>query len=140
MESDNRPVGEAMRELRQKRGLTQKQLGQMLDVDPTHISLVENGRRNAGPVLVKQLQALIEARPPFPGSAQVLLAEMTAARQELGQPIEAAEAAALSEMDPETLLTQSILLREALEVQASRELLAGAKAFRKKREAARNKV
>lgn len=47
------------------------------------------------------------------------------------------EAEALSRAKPEELLSESVLTREALEVQASRELLSGAKAFHKKREAAR---
>jgi transcriptional regulator with XRE-family HTH domain len=141
METGNNPTGEVMRELRQKRGLTQKQFGQMLDVDAGYISLMENGRRKLPPALIAKLRTLMEEEPFAPtalDSAQVLLAEMTAARQEMGKPITAEEAAALAEMDPEALMTQSILLREALEVQASRELLAGAKAFRKKRESARD--
>ena len=50
------------------------------------------------------------------------------------------EAETLSSSPAEELPSQSVLLREALEVQASRELLAGAREFRKKREAARKGV
>ena len=79
--------------------------------------------------------------PPASGSGEaegVLLELMTAARSELGHPMSPEEAEKLSRAGPEELLTQSVLLREALEVQASRELLAGAKAFRRRRESARS--
>lgn len=47
------------------------------------------------------------------------------------------ELAAWEAAQEEELMTESKLLRETLELRASRELLAGAQAFRKKREAAR---
>ena len=39
-------VGERIRALRKKKGLTQARLGQMVDLDRTYIVGVENGNRN----------------------------------------------------------------------------------------------
>lgn len=145
-------LGERMRAYRGRNGLTQRQLGELLGVKQTDISVFENNRKEPPPELKAAFNSLLEeaAAPgveagstepttPNAGKAvEVLLAEITAARQEMGRPIAPEEADALARMDAGELLSQSILLREALEVQASRELLAGAKAFRRKRETARN--
>ncbi len=136
--------GERMKAYRAQNGLTQRQLGELLGVKQTDISLVENGRREAAPEVIAALDALIKgvdvAQGPMPPSAgravEVLISEMTAARQELGQPMEPEELTALTAASAGELLSQSALLREALEVQASRELLAGAKTFRRRRETA----
>lgn len=138
-------IGDAMKVYRGKNGLTQRQLGELLGVKQTDISQIENGRKAAPPEVEAAFRALVDAEPP-PGSsppttkqgAAILLSIMTAARQELGYPIEPEEANALALAKPEELLEQSVLLREAMEAQASRELLAGAQAFRRKREASRN--
>lgn len=145
MEGTKKPIGEVMREYREREGLTQRQLGDRLGIAQTVVSQIESGRRRLGAAqeaAFRQRFGVDEADPaPAPGtgrSAEVLLAEITAARQEMGRPIAPEEAEALTRMDAGELLSQSILLREALEVQATREMLAGAKAFRRKREAARN--
>ena len=144
-------LGERMKAHRGRNGLTQRQLAEKLGVKQTDISLIENGKKEASPELEAAFGELSfgpmqrepteppSVPPPSTGKAvEVLLAEITAARQEMGRPMEPDEAAALARAAPVELLSQSVLLREALEVQASRELLAGAKEFRKKREAARN--
>lgn len=143
MEGTNKPIGEVVREYREREGLTQRQLGERLGIKQEVISQIETGRRKLGAAQEEAFRKRFggnESDPtPAPGtgrSAEVLLAEITAARQEMGRPITMEEAEALAGMETGELLSQSILLREALEVQASRELLAGAKAFRKKREAA----
>ena len=136
--------GERMKAYRAQNGLTQRQLGELLGVKQTDISHVENGRREAAPEVIAALDVLIKgvdvAQGPMPPSAgravEVLISEMTAARQELGQPMEPEELTALTAASAGELLSQSALLREALEVQASRELLAGAKTFRRRRETA----
>ena len=144
-------IGDTMREYRKREGLTQGQLGELLGAKQTDISRIENGRIRATPELEEAFWNLWKAprepepaplpEPPASGSGEaegVLLELMTAARSELGHPMSPEEAEKLSRAGPEELLTQSVLLREALEVQASRELLAGAKAFRRRRESARS--
>ena len=144
-------IGDTMREYRKREGLTQGQLGELLGAKQTDISRIENGRIRATPELEEAFGNLWKAprepepaplpEPPASGSGEaegVLLELMTAARSELGHPMSPEEAEKLSRAGPEELLTQSVLLREALEVQASRELLAGAKAFRRRRESARS--
>ena len=141
--------GDMMKEYRKQEGLTQKQLGELLGVKQTDISLIESGRKQVPPEAEAAFAALWRATPepepepaaPSTGEAGKLLVElMAAARQELGHPMSPKEAETLSSSPAEELLSQSVLLREALEVQASRELLAGAREFRKKREAARKGV
>ena len=144
-------IGDTMREYRKREGLTQGQLGELLGAKQTDISRIENGRIRATPELEEAFWNLWKAprepepaplpEPPASGSGEaegVLLELMTAARSELGHPMSPEEAEKLSRAGPEELLTQSVLLREALEAQASRELLAGAKAFRRRRESARS--
>ena len=137
-------LGEAMKAYRGREGLTQRQLGELLGVKQTDISRLENGRTEPSPEVEAAFKALSEKRAepepepkPPGGAAEVLLSFLAAARQEMGRPMEPDEEAALSRAKPEELLSESVLTREALEAQASRELLSGAKAFRAKREAAR---
>lgn len=140
METKYTPA-EQMKAYRGRNGLTQKQLGELLGIKQADVSLIENERRAATPEIEAALLALLEkgAEPkPLGKAAEVLLSFLAAAWQEMGRPMEPDEKATLSKAKPEELLSESVLTREALEVQASRELLSGAKAFRKKREAARN--
>lgn len=138
--------GETVKAYRTEAGLTQKQLGELLGIKQVDISLVESGRRQATLELQTAFKALrastsaLKPKPAAPSTGEagkVLLELMAAARQELGHPMTPEEAETLSRSAAEELLSQSILTREALEVQANRELLAGAQAFHKKREAAR---
>lgn len=141
------PFGDTMKAYRKEAGLTQKQLGELLNVKQVDISLIESGRKEAPLELQTAFKALqtpevsvLRPEPDTPGTGEageVLLELMAAARQELEHPMSPEETEALSRSSAEELVSQSVLLREALEVQASRELLAGAQAFRKKREAAR---
>ena len=138
-------IGDAMKAYRGMNGLAQRQLGELLGVKQTDISQIENGRKTAPPEVEAAFRALVDTGPPPDSSppitkqgAAVLISIMTAARQELGYPIGPEEASELALAKPEELLEQSVLLREAMEAQASWELLAGAQAFRKKRETARN--
>ena len=141
-------IGDTMREYRKREGLTQGQLGELLGVKQVDISLFENGRKEPPQEIEAALNSLEEkdGAHPTPGpetgppgkAAEVLLSFLAAAREEMGAPMGEDEAAALSRAKSEELLAESVLTREALEVQASRELLSGAKAFRKKREAARD--
>lgn len=141
-------LGERIKAYRGRNGLTQRQLGELLGVKQVDISLFENGRKEPPPELEAAFNSLKEKGEahPAPGpetgppgkAAEVLLSFLAAAREEMGAPMGEDEAAALSRAKPDELLSESVLIREALEVQASRELLSGAKAFRKKREAARD--
>ena len=51
--------GQTMRQYRKKKGMTQEQLADCLGVQPKYISLLENGWRNPGPELQKQMEELI---------------------------------------------------------------------------------
>ena len=137
-------LGEEMKAYRGREGLTQRQLGELLGVKQVDISRFENGRKEPPPEVEAAFKALPEKRAepepepkPSGGAAGVLLSFLAAARREMGRPMEPGEEEALSRAKPEELLSESVLTREALEVQAGRELLSGAKAFRAKREAAR---
>ena len=48
-------VGHALRGLRSREGLTQKQLAEMIGVKPSHISEMENGKRTIGKEMAKRL-------------------------------------------------------------------------------------
>lgn len=51
-------IGNRIKELRQKKGLSQEALANLADVDRTYMTGVETGKRN---VTVKVLQKIIEA-------------------------------------------------------------------------------
>jgi DNA-binding XRE family transcriptional regulator len=48
-------TGNALRGLRSREGLTQKQLAEMIGARPTHISEIENGKRPIGKGMAKRL-------------------------------------------------------------------------------------
>ena len=48
-------IGHALRGLRSREGLTQKQLAEMIGVKPSHISEMENGKRSIGKNMAKRL-------------------------------------------------------------------------------------
>jgi len=48
-------IGTALRGLRSREGLTQKQLGKMIGAKPSHISEMENGKRTIGKEMAKRL-------------------------------------------------------------------------------------
>ncbi len=62
----------------------------------------------------------------------MLLGEIKEAHKELGRPMLDSELAVLSKAGEKKLTTESILLREALELRTKRELLAAAKASRQR--------
>lgn len=43
--NDTRPIGPVIRRLRRERGMTQADLAQKLDISPSYLNLIENGRR-----------------------------------------------------------------------------------------------
>ena len=45
-ENRQRALGQALRGLRQRTGITQKELGARVNIDPTYVSRVEGGRIN----------------------------------------------------------------------------------------------
>lgn len=145
MDKTFEPFSEVIREKRIQARLTQRELAVKLGVSPGYISQLERGAVPS-PTVREELSRIFEAEstapaeegaPPQTGSVQILLEEIAAARAELGKPMGAAERDSLAAAEPGEVLNQSVLLREALEVRASRELLAGAEAFRKKRERVR---
>jgi ribosome-binding protein aMBF1 (putative translation factor) len=48
-------IGTALRGLRSREGLTQKQLGKMIGAKPSHISEMESGKRTIGKEMAKRL-------------------------------------------------------------------------------------
>jgi len=48
-------IGHALRGLRSREGLTQKQLAEMIGAKPSHISEMENGKRRIGKNMAKRL-------------------------------------------------------------------------------------
>ena len=48
-------IGHALRGLRSREELTQKQLAEMVGIKPSHISEMENGKRPIGKVMAKRL-------------------------------------------------------------------------------------
>lgn len=48
-------IGHALRGLRSREGLTQKQLAEMIEAKPSHISEMENGKRSIGKEMAKRL-------------------------------------------------------------------------------------
>lgn len=48
-------IGHALRGLRSREGLTQKQLAEMIGVKPSHIFEMENGKRSIGKNMAKRL-------------------------------------------------------------------------------------
>lgn len=135
------PFGTLMKEVREREGLTQRELAERLSIPQPKISRLEHGAPPP-PELERRFRAVFglednprNASPPPGGTGAALLAaEMWAARQLLERPMDEAEQQALLAVGPEALLIQAALLRETLEVRASMELLAGAQAFRKRRE------
>lgn len=135
--------GETLKEFRAREGLTQRQMAARMGVKPSTYSAVETGRLKASETFkaaVARAQAtgspLSEPRAaaPPPG-IDLLLDEMEAARAELGKPMSREERAALEASPPEDVFARSVILRETMEVRSTRELLKGAEAFKRKREA-----
>ena len=109
-------LGDMMKAYRGQEGLTQKQLGELLGVKQTDISLIESGRKQAPPEAEAAFTALWSATPepkpepaaPSTGEAGRLLVElMAAARQELGHPMSPEEAETLSSSSAGGLLSVS---------------------------------
>lgn len=147
--AEDKPFGEIMRETRKRLGLTQLELAVQLGVGQSTIAGIERGATNAGGALKVSFydkffppdeQPVPQKPKGFPSSVgrQILLEEIKAAREDLGQPMLDIEIEAWERSTDGELLRESALLRETLELRSTRELLAGAQTFRKKRESARN--
>jgi transcriptional regulator with XRE-family HTH domain len=52
---DKQALGQSLRSLRRRAGLTQEQLADLADTDPSYLSQLENGRRDAGWTTVMRL-------------------------------------------------------------------------------------
>ncbi len=57
---DNRALGEAIRTARMKKGYTQEQLAEMLDVTIVHLANIEGSRRNPSVPLLLQMMKLLD--------------------------------------------------------------------------------
>lgn len=145
-EPTEKPFGEVMRETRKRLGMTQLELALQLGAGQSTIAGIECGAYNAGGTLKtlfyeKFSQTARQQAPqeseiaPHSIGAQILLQEIRAAREDLGQPMMNIEIKAWGQATEDELLKESVLLREILELRSTRELLAGAQAFRKRREA-----
>lgn len=148
-EAEDKPFGEIMRETRKRLGLTQDEVATRLGVKRSTIAGIECGTYNAGGSLKvlfydkfspSEEQPVPQKPKGFSSSIgrQILLEEIKAAREDLGQPMLDIEIEAWERSTDGELLRESALLRETLELRSTRELLAGAQTFRKKRESARN--
>lgn len=153
METFEKSFGEIMKETRKQLGMTQKEVAGILGVTHAHISNAEKGGHVSGhfkKLFERTFQsteggrAEIETESPAPKETaahsmaeDILFEEIQTARSELGRPMLDIEIEAWKAAPGNELISESILLREALELRSTRELLAGAQAFRKKREASR---
>ena len=147
MERAEKPFGEFVKEIRKERGLTQKNLADVLGVTAAHISNVEKGggvseafkrlfleKMNINHFVGNAHERVLELIPETDGRF-ILLHEMTAARSDLGKPMDEEECVALASAEIVDILAQSMLLREALELKTDRELLKSAKINRQRWEA-----
>ena len=60
MSIDTRVLGDAIREARLKKGLTQERLAEMLDITPIHLKNIEGSRRKPSVPLLFQLMELLD--------------------------------------------------------------------------------
>jgi len=60
MNMDNRALGEAIRTARMKKGYTQEQLAEMLDITIVHLANIEGSRRNPSVPLLFQIMRLLD--------------------------------------------------------------------------------
>lgn len=65
MDIDPEKLGEALRELRELRGLTQQQVADQLGKTVNYISLLENGHRGISIGLLNELCKLLRVPPAF---------------------------------------------------------------------------
>lgn len=146
MGPSEKPFGELMREIRKAKRMTQRELSEHLGVKQSTISGIEKGRYNAGPSLKKLFYEKMEIQEPQIGEISaaltprstagvMLLDEIKETLEELGRPLLKIEVEAWAAAKEDELLTESALLREALELRTKRELLAAAKASRQRWEA-----
>lgn len=61
--TDRRELGRALRELRDRAGLTQKELAERSGTDDTYISRVEHGRIDVGWTTLLRLLRALDANP-----------------------------------------------------------------------------
>lgn len=57
-------LGEAIAEMRKQRGLTQADVARSVGVSPTHISLIENGKREPSLSLLKRMGSTLGVSLP----------------------------------------------------------------------------
>lgn len=63
MEFDNRAVGQAIRKLRQERGLSQEVLSGFAGIARTHLTMIENGTKRANFETIWRIALALELRP-----------------------------------------------------------------------------
>lgn len=79
-------LGEGLRRLRAGAGLSQKQLAEVIEVDPSFISRLESGEREPSLGTLKEISAAVAA-PPGVLLAIALLADMPEENRERYQPV-----------------------------------------------------
>lgn len=153
MDTAEMSFGKFVRKVRRDRDMTQEELAAYLGVTRGQIANIEAGKTSG----VRGFRTLFyermgiqpdrqEPKPPEPvsppshtlpplSSNSILLEELKAVRSELGHPLLKTEIEAWAAAKEDELLTESALLREALELRTKRELLAAAKASRRRWEA-----
>ena len=60
MSRDTRKLGETIRTARMKRGMTQEQLAERLDITPVHLKNIEGSRRKPSVPLLFQMMELLD--------------------------------------------------------------------------------
>lgn len=68
MATVRKTIGEAIREAREERGLTQRELGQLLDLDPKNIQRYENGKSTPELWVLERLFRFFEWPLPYSGT------------------------------------------------------------------------
>ena len=63
MEFNNRAVGQAIRKLRQARGLSQEVLSGFAGIARTHLTMIENGTKRANFETIWRIALALELRP-----------------------------------------------------------------------------
>lgn len=140
-----KPFGELVKEIRIERGLTQRNLADILGVTTAHISNVEKGGGVSGTFkrLFFEKMRIQKPQPgevpatltPQPTARIILLDEIKAAYAVLEHPLSENEIAIWASAENDQLLEEFALLCEALELRTKREILAAAKASRQRWEA-----
>lgn len=60
MEVNQKRLGDAIREVRMRRGYTQERLAEILDITPSHLKQMESGKRNPSVPLLFEMMKILD--------------------------------------------------------------------------------